>query len=241
MFPLTHPAVHPRAGGGTLEGGRTGRPTNRFIPARAGNTARSTSSQSRRSVHPRAGGEHAKSRRARAASIGSSPRGRGTRRWRPGPACRGRFIPARAGNTSIGRTRSTPITVHPRAGGEPGSVESWSCGGAVHPRAGGEHLWSLTAPASEHGSSPRGREHARDDGRHVDVAGSSPRGRGTLHDVDHRRVAHRFIPARAGNTISSSGRSTAPSVHPRAGGEHRCPECDTGIEFGSSPRGRGTP
>ena len=51
-------------------------------------------------------------------SVGSSPRGRGTRTDGTEAPERPRFIPARAGNTSDVTPRSTQATVHPRAGGE---------------------------------------------------------------------------------------------------------------------------
>ena len=90
----------------------------------------------------------------------------------------------------------------------------------VHPRAGGEHA-------------------KRDDieGCHV---GSSPRGRGTLQLVARETAFVRFIPARAGNTPRSPMRSRAPSVYPRAGGEHQARDHDGSPDSGSSPRGRGT-
>ena len=51
----------------------------------------------------------------------------------------------------------------------------------------------------------------------------------------------RFIPARAGNTSGGRRAIRAPSVHPRAGGEHRPSHCLHQRNSGSSPRGRGTP
>ena len=50
----------------------------------------------------------------------------------------------------------------------------------------------------------------------------------------------RFIPARAGNTISPTLDSRPASVHPRAGGEHRQESPLSTGPTGSSPRGRGT-
>ena len=96
-----------------------GRPAAmRFIPARAGNTAGACPSSSRRSVHPRSRGEHAIGPEIHAAQAGSSPLARGTRLHRLAPGEPGRFIPARAGNTS-GRTRgASSASVHPRSRGE---------------------------------------------------------------------------------------------------------------------------
>ena len=50
----------------------------------------------------------------------------------------------------------------------------------------------------------------------------------------------RFIPARAGNTVSYMTLRSLQSVHPRAGGEHLNAVVPLLHQFGSSPRGRGT-
>ena len=135
------------------------------------------------------------------ATIGSSPRLRGTRRPAE-PAGHGlRFIPAPAGNTSSVSPRGRPWPVHPRA-----------CG---------EH---------------RGRSHHA--GR---MPGSSPRLRGTLWRPRHDPQHPRFIPAPAGNTLSSEANRRIRPVHPRACGEHVTPEPATAAPAGSSPRLRGTP
>ena len=55
------------------------------------------------SVHPRAGGEHPASRVKLWEEYGSSPRGRGTRIAAREEEIKHRFIPARAGNTPVGR------------------------------------------------------------------------------------------------------------------------------------------
>ena len=156
-------SVHPRAGGEHI-GGRShpppmsgssprGRGTLgyrpfhpsyfRFIPARAGNTLSRLPQASRVPVHPRAGGEHGSGTTSRAAQYGSSPRGRGTRGPTPDRNPKGRFIPARAGNTRT-YTRSKPE-------------------GPVHPRAGGEHADAGTRVRTRSGSSPRGRGTHRSD------------------------------------------------------------------------------
>ena len=117
------PSVHPRAGGehNVRSGSTTARtgssprgrgtpcldrfvdPSDRFIPARAGNTGSLSARSFRPSVHPRAGGEHIMSIIATPLGPGSSPRGRGTRTSAPPLTARHRFIPARAGNTSPAR------------------------------------------------------------------------------------------------------------------------------------------
>ena len=173
---------------------------------------------------------------------GSSPRGRGTQRRRHGARTARRFIPARAGNTlgtdcvrvvvhgSSSRGRGTPVAplraLHirrfiPARAGNTRWPKPWDSRCPVHPRAGGEH----------------------DTGRRLSPAGtgSSPRGRGTLSAPRSGVRAHRFIPARAGNTALLPGRPGRRPVHPRAGGEHSFPFDQPPSQSGSSPRGRGTP
>ena len=113
----------------------------RFIPARAGNRPLRPLIHHRTPVHPRACGEQAAPNGVRSASIGSSPRVRGTVHFVDlGPSV-GRFIPARAGNRKR-RTR--------------GGLRA-----AVHPRACGEQLRARSAVTSSAGSSPRVRGTAR--------------------------------------------------------------------------------
>ena len=90
----------------------------------------------------------------------------------------------------------------------------------VHPRACGEHRNSLPSP-------PLSR-------------GSSPRVRGTPQEGIELLAVHRFIPARAGNTVRSRMAQSTSSVHPRACGEHKTWARKRTTCPGSSPRVRGT-
>ena len=155
--PTCPPTVHPRAGGehlltptrvaqlpGSSPRGRGTRPVHgplqpmhRFIPARAGNTGCRGCPGSQFAVHPRAGGEHSASDFLPGFVFGSSPRGRGTRVDRGSAHRPIRFIPARAGNTTLAAAISMRLSVHPRAGGE--------------------HRPPEARPALCVGSSPRGR------------------------------------------------------------------------------------
>jgi len=140
-LPLVSTAVHPRASGehtglvgniaiprGSSPRERGTRPRDeaqgffeRFIPARAGNTAKLLAVTMPVTVHPRASGEHKSQPEFPEAQSGSSPRERGTHNAALLVGKRGRFIPARAGNTeshpcassllsgSSPRERGTPI------------------------------------------------------------------------------------------------------------------------------------
>ena len=150
------------------------------------------------------------------ASLGSSPRERGTlARIHPRrAACR--FIPARAGNAAAA-TRTLPrSTVHPRASGERGAARL-----VVQPR-------SRFIPARAGNAS----EVTRQPGA---LAGSSPRERGTRSCGGLGRGRKRFIPARAGNASIPSSRIRFFAVHPLARplAPPRLP--------GSAPRARATP
>ena len=71
--------------------------------------------------------------------------------------------------------------------------------------------------------------------------GSSPRVRGT-HVADvFAGPRNRFIPACAGNTLSSRSHAPMRAVHPRVCGEHSLRRPDLARCGGSSPRVRGTP
>ena len=90
----------------------------RFTPTQVGNTIAQPPCPRWLSVHPHAGGEHAKYHRQAFSDIGSPPRRWGTR-WaslvRPGLA---RFTPTQVGNTSHCPQPQSRDTVHPHAGGE---------------------------------------------------------------------------------------------------------------------------
>src|SRR5690606_25695571 len=109
----------------------------RLIPALAGNTARPRGGARRWPAHPRARGEHSSFNEGRPASVGSSPRSRGTLAVPTSGEVEQRLIPALAGNTG------------PRA--RPRARSS------AHPRARGEHVCLGDERALQVGSSPRSR------------------------------------------------------------------------------------
>ena len=307
---------------GTPTPSRSGSPSGRFIPARAGNTLPSSRPSPSGSVHPRSRGEHESARTGAPSSYGSSPLARGTRPPHSRRGIASRFIPARAGNTRPGPTRSTPRSVHPRSRGEhdwrreeecnatgssplargtllcicrnriarrfiPARAGNTKAGSAplslipVHPRSRGEHTMVLRIVPSSAGSSPLARGtpeprpagvqrrrfiparagntcpcrrsrsrrpvHPRSRGEHVLRAhhprrrlGSSPLARGTQREGELHKRMHRFIPARAGNTLRPHSRSRLKAVHPRSRGEHRNAPISPDSAAGSSPLARGT-
>ena len=91
---------------------------SRFIPAGAGNTPDRPGGAGPRAVHPRGRGEHNIKTYLNGDWSGSSPRARGTQ-YQDLPQRRlERFIPAGAGNTTIGHHSLRACSVHPRGRGE---------------------------------------------------------------------------------------------------------------------------
>ena len=174
---------------------------------------------------------------------------------------RTRFIPARAGNTSIVMVPSSTWTVHPRSCGE--HVISFAkasrfCGSSPLVRGtlgfldGQDHMQRFI-PAragnthSVHPVTALRTVHPRSCGEHITFelhpggfVGSSPLVRGTPQACLVCFNWIRFIPARAGNTADVGDFNSSFSVHPRSCGEHSdlCPIIP--VPAGSSPLVRGT-
>ena len=196
----------------------------RFIPAGAGNTADKKSGIDERAVHPRRRGEHRISTNWLPSPNGSSPQARGThcgcRRTGRIP----RFIPAGAGNTVALCISADLRAVHPRRRGEHtvSNLASAAIDGSSPQARGTPHssiiqrLYWRFIPAGA-GNTPCGYHHdarmsvhPRRRGEHHHwhrrrrpTAGSSPQARGTRKFPVQTIHKQRFIPAGAGNTISS--------------------------------------
>ncbi len=275
-------AVHPRASGerlllvggavllagssprqrGTRSCGNGAVPSSRFIPAPAGNAARTLRRLSDIPVHPRASGERLIRLRGSLGLSGSSPRQRGTR-LRPAPLLgAGRFIPAPAGNAATRWCSSDPCPVHPRASGERYDETSLPLlftgssprqrGTRAPCRAGRRRRRFIPAPAGNAGCSARwsasrtvhpraSGERDESEGAYATRGGSSPRQRGTLQPGLAGGRCDRFIPAPAGNAGASPGAPIGLPVHPRASGERADKRARDAVIGGSSPRQRGTP
>ena len=111
------PGSSPRVRGTGPGSGRHGHGT-RFIPACAGNRSEAPARVCHRSVHPRVCGEQSSRRWMMRWPDGSSPRVRGTERYRARRQGSVRFIPACAGNSPSSTPPWPPETVHPRVCGE---------------------------------------------------------------------------------------------------------------------------
>ena len=233
-----------------------------FIPARTGNTTRTTLARKFGPVHPRVNGEHLSGGSMTAHVIGSSPRTRGTLRHPLLQRGQGRFIPGYTGNTKFSEEFEWPVTVHPRVHGEHSiSAHARAPKAGSSPRTRGTRLGARAAvvhrrfiPAytgNTRCSRTPGRSasvHPRVHGEHVTPAypaerltGSSPRTRGTHAPAPPAPPRHRFIPAYTGNTPSSGRSPSACPVHPRVHGEHAGVRQSGHSTTGSSPRTRGTP
>ena len=210
----------PQARGAQLEHPRQ-RPSERFIPAGAGNTRGRTAPRSGRAVHPCRRGEHRSGAGRHVLAAGSSPQARGTPTLGSRSRMSGRFIPAGAGNTTRCRDRACPKPVHPRRRGE--------------------HACRSCRPFAAAGSSPQARGTRAGSPPGIWPRGSSPQARGTRIVRGLHRGQHRFIPAGAGNTTATLASVRRCPVHPRRRGEHVDLDALLAGRGGSSPQARGTP
>ena len=193
---------------------------DRFIPACAGNSSRTSSRPQSPTVHPRVCGELLYQPRLDLRPDGSSPRVRGTRRRSPRRCAGIRFIPACAGNSPNRSNRTTGESVHPRVCGELNhDVAGLGRRAGSSPRVRG-----TPGQLAKQGGHTRfipacaGNSSALCD-REPASAGSSPRVRGTLKENVVREEHLRFIPACAGNSEVVAHPWSHPPVHPRVCGE----------------------
>ena len=112
---------------------------------------------------------------------------------------------------------------------------------SVHPRGCGEYVKYSGSFASRIGSSPRMRGIRPPAQQASRGDGSSPRMRGIRAAFVVARAASRFIPADAGNTVSTATTPRCSTVHPRGCGEYQWWPLACSMPYGSSPRMRGIP
>ena len=233
----------------------------RFIPACAGNSARSKTRSVSLSVHPRVCGEQIWTLTFWQRFDGSSPRVRGTGDLQCSNPLPERFIPACAGNSGPRPLCHSPFSVHPRVCREQflaGCCAIVFAGSSPRVR-GTEFLRDNILAARRfipacagnrsrpNWSRPPGAVHPRVCGEQRGIAslmmltgGSSPRVRGTEQSPRHQQYRQRFIPACAGNSIEVVNFFGHCSVHPRVCGEQSLLVGMRRSPSGSSPRVRGT-
>ena len=171
-------SVHPRASGehasrsagryalvgssprerGTPNGLRDALRQQRFIPARAGNTAGPELLHAGPAVHPRASGEHTSQSPLPKGRGGSSPRERGTRSMAFSARLRVSVHPRASGeHTPPPRRQQPAMRFIPARAGNTGLAHLCQSRRPVHPRASGEHFAKELAAQMRDGSSPRER------------------------------------------------------------------------------------
>ena len=220
----------------------TGHLVQRFIPAYAGNAILTDERSILCAVHPRIRGERFHWMASRIATCGSSPHTRGTHQHRHPPRRLGLVHPRIRGERG-----SILIHVHPSCGSSPhtrGTLveldQSGSEGRFIPAYAGNARSASRPEPSSTVHPRIRGERDGNSPQR-VQKNGSSPHTRGTHAPLAARCPVSRFIPAYAGNAVSSDNPWSAKSVHPRIRGERAVIIVSTKSPFGSSPHTRGTP
>ncbi len=273
-------AEHPRVGGedrdsprsqnanaGTPPRRRGGPPPRhaaagrrRNTPASAGRTRTASRSRWPPPEHPRVGGEGGPAQRPVLAEVGTPPRRRGGRIWRPHPCKEGRNTPASAGRTRPAPRPPTTGSEHSRVGGEDlRLVHRPAAPVGTPPRRRGGHGQRLTefllvrnTPASAGKTSASaspvrpGTEHPRvggeDSRQQVPPArhgGTPPRRRGGLHRAVGVRPARRNTPASAGRTDQRRRAVHPHAEHPRVGGEDSQAWVRLRMRCGTPPRRRG--
>ena len=231
-----------------------------IIPAYAGSTCPDGGFACCRGDHPRIRGEHSRLPDGARRRRGSSPHTRGAPVPNIPSLKPGGIIPAYAGSTAARRCSWLCSRDHPRIRGEHAAVllaSSVCAGSSPHTRGARARrrrsrllLRIIPAYAGSTGPGvfdpPRGRDHPRIRGEHIGqwfgpraYGGSSPHTRGALPRHLRSRLASGIIPAYAGSTCRSLGRSSRWSDHPRIRGEHMLLPIVTKITGGSSPHTRG--
>ena len=210
--------------------------------------------------HPRIRGEHPGAPLRMPESSGSSPHTRGARECGETDVSGTGIIPAYAGSTDATYPFGLWYPDHPRIRGEhvegPG-VEFSGDGSSPHTRGArrGDGVllparWIIPAYAGStippRSQAIRPADHPRIRGEHrlavhgeIPGAGSSPHTRGAHQNQCDSRHEAGIIPAYAGSTCKSRGRSSSWSDHPRIRGEHWPPPPPVCGPPGSSPHTRG--
>mgnify|MGYP000862650170 FL=1 len=232
----------------------------RIIPARAGFTARPSSSGLTSRDHPRSRGVYSGSEGGGSFSGGSSPLARGLHPARQDILEHRRIIPARAGFTGTGVPATAAYRDHPRsrgvylAGMSTTHVDEGSsplARGLLTPKGIDVEKERIIPARAGFTRSPcswsrRTPDHPRSRGVYrfqaawaAWAAGSSPLARGLLGAASGLAATQGIIPARAGFTVALWRGPAGPQDHPRSRGVYPEPLDDGVQREGSSPLARG--
>ncbi len=213
----------------------------RFIPADAGNTRQRMRPPARSPVYPRWRGEHLRTRPERRANGGLSPLARGTPELDASITHLDRFIPAGAGNTTVGIVFLSDPPVYPRWRGEHDNLRriqrerlglsplargTQPCRHQPQRRfrfipAGAGNTADILPARLLAAVYPRWRgEHSPPRGPLLSECGLSLLARGTPAAPSPAPLPARFIPAGAGNTRAFVHKKRYQTVYPRWRGEH---------------------
>ena len=235
---------------------------NGLIPACAGKTTSILGFAQGAWAHPRVCGENISHNAPPFSEAGSSPRVRGKLSLEGEKVSQARLIPACAGKTAGAQGSRKIVWAHPRVCGEntfPSARDAALKGSS--PRVRGKPVFASEVPDGAGlipacaGKTTQSKKQQSGQEAHPRVcgenhrftpfsrmySGSSPRVRGKLFDIVQPFITEGLIPACAGKTICSRGRSHAIWAHPRVCGENIRQALMTCWRIGSSPRVRGKP
>ena len=214
-------------------------PSLRYIPACAGEASAKMALARRLAVHPRVCGGSRPQQPPPGDYSGTSPRVRGKPRNRPPGRLAPGYIPACAGEAAQDHRRREANRVHPRVcGGSARFDPSRAPGLGTSPRVRGKLIretedsigrryipacageaWRMTNDRRARRVHPRVCGGSKGlGGRESVEEGTSPRVRGKRRDHEGPRGDNRYIPACAGEAVSTWDSGMLRRVHPRVCG-----------------------
>ncbi len=211
-----------------------------IIPAYAGPTPAPAYISRTSGDHPRVCGAHSMTSPLANASVGSSPRMRGSRKLDNGVSATEGSSPRMRGSPEHGRLQSGHAGIIPAYAGLTQSNRCSKTTAWDHPRACGAHGAVSGAGEPPVGSSPRMRDSHITKRLVAILRGSSPRMRGSLLLIVFLDFFLGIIPAHAGLTRSHIDMVAPSRDHPRACGAHIKQGIILAAGLGSSPRMRGS-
>ena len=240
---------------------RTNAPSSGSIPAWAGEPHEGQAGVGKRTVYPRVGGGACERLGVEALVMGLSPRGRGSRGYRPSTPPPPGSIPAWAGEPFQAARPGSASRVYPRVGGgalrvarpevrdgglsprgrgSPKNVAPSSVWTGSIPAWAGEPRWAVRAWSPIRVYPRVGGGALERNGAGWTFGGLSPRGRGSRNGYGDDPGGLGSIPAWAGEPPHSRSPGPGSRVYPRVGGGAVNSHSFLASASGLSPRGRGS-